>query len=242
MSEQIIDQANSLLKQNNFAEAGKIYRQEWETNHNAYAASRYLYCLRKAGYPEAALIQGNKAYSQFSEHLYIKRELIWIYYDLVKQFAEKKNLREAEKFAAKLLTLEPESLPLELTFFLIIDLAKEQNKWQIVADWCGKVKPYKLSNENSLIDGKKVKSKRERWYFAYLKSLIELNDWQKVNSLALEAINNYPKEINFKRWYVIFLAEQGNIEKAISQLIDCKRVIKLSVKKSSFSHTNNSLR
>ncbi|MBR8829496.1 MAG: hypothetical protein DSM107014_16640 [Gomphosphaeria aponina SAG 52.96 = DSM 107014] len=220
MSEPIMERGNSFLKQNQFAEAGKLFRQLWEEGHNAYAASRYLYCLRKAGYPDAALIQGNKAHSEFTDNIYIQRELVWIHYEIVKRSAEQENLRQVIESASKLLDLQPESLPLELTILTVIKLAKQKHQWQTVSDWCNKIQPSQLNDDTPLINGRKVKSKREQWYFAYIKSLIELNSWSKVHGLALEAINAYPREINFKRWYALALAYQGDVEKAIAKLED----------------------
>ena len=71
MSQELIEKANIFLQQNNFPEAGKIFRQLWEEDNNAYCASRYLHCLRKAGYPSQGLTQGEKVSSQFPNNIAI---------------------------------------------------------------------------------------------------------------------------------------------------------------------------
>ncbi len=60
-----METAHRLLKEKKYAEAGKIFRQVWEQGDNSYAASKYLYCLRKAGYPQPAIQQCKKACLQF---------------------------------------------------------------------------------------------------------------------------------------------------------------------------------
>lgn len=218
ISEELIEKANIFLKQNDFVEAGKIYRQLWETENNAYSASRYLHCLRKAGYADAGLIQGKKAYSQFPNNVYIQRELVWTYYEIIKALIKENKLQEASQNFLKLLEINPDSLPLELSLFLVIDLAKEKNEWEIILNICRLVNPSQISNESQIINDNKVKSKRERYYFTYIKSLMELNNWHQVENVAHNAIVNFPKEMNFKRWYALAFSHNGDIDKAISEL------------------------
>lgn len=218
MSEELIEKANILLQQSHFAEAGKIFHQLWENENNVYSASRYLHCLRKAGYPEAGLVQGEKADSQFPNNIYIHRELVWMYYEIIKIFIQNNNLKDVVKSFLKMLKFNPDSLPLELALFLIIKLAKEQNQWEIIVDVCSQVSPSQINNECPIINQKKLKSKREQYYFVYIKSLIQLNQWKNVTNLALNAIKSYPRETNFKRWYALALSHDGNLEKAISEL------------------------
>ncbi|WP_373478475.1 tetratricopeptide repeat protein [Geminocystis sp.] len=136
MSQELLEKANSCLKQNNFPEAGKIFRQLWEIDNNAYCASRYIYCLRKAGYPSHGLSQGKKASSQFPDNIYIQRELVWIYYDIIKIFNQENNLKDATKNFEEMLKLNPDSLPLELAVFSIVNLAKEKKEWEIILNIC----------------------------------------------------------------------------------------------------------
>lgn len=78
---ELMNTANELLKQQQWKEAGTLFRQVWENENNAYAARCYLKCLRKAGYASASIKQGNKALNQFPGNKYIKNELVWAYYD-----------------------------------------------------------------------------------------------------------------------------------------------------------------
>ena len=42
MSNNLIEQAEQLLKQENYPAAGKLFRQVWEEEEDNYTASRYL--------------------------------------------------------------------------------------------------------------------------------------------------------------------------------------------------------
>lgn len=215
-----METANNFLKENQFAEAGKLFRQVWEEENNAYAASKYLYCLRKAGYPEAAIKQGEKAFSQLPENVYVQRELVWAHYEMVKAVKEQQDLQKLLQAASSLIKLKPDILPLELTVFAVIKLAKDKQDWRVVSTWCDKIAPAEITDETSGYNEHKIKSKRQQWYFAKVKSLIELKDWKPARSLALEAANIYPTEINFKRWSVLALANLENVEQAIAELED----------------------
>jgi hypothetical protein len=63
---ELINTASQLLKQEKWKDAGALFRQVWEKENNAYTASRYLHCLRKAGYPSA-----NFAPESFPQSIYI---------------------------------------------------------------------------------------------------------------------------------------------------------------------------
>lgn len=218
---ELINNATELVKQQQWKEAGTIFRQVWENQNNAYAASRYLYCLRKGGYPSGSIQQGNKAINQFPGNKYIKNELVWSYYDYgIKPEASRENLHQLVESAEKILSLQPDTLPKELTVLTVIKAAKQKEKWDIVLEWCNLIKSEDLSDEPVLVDGRMGKSKKEQWFFAKVKSLIGLELWQEARACALEAIKFYPKEINFYRFSALALANLAEEEKAILELKD----------------------
>lgn len=218
MSDNIEERAKILLEAKQFPEAGKLFRKLWEENNSAYAASKYLYCLRKAGYPEASIQQGIKADTQFPGNKYIKSELTWAHYDLIKIAIERGNLSEVLAKANQLLDIHPEILALELTVFAIIKLAKKLDEWEIVSWWCDQIDPAKLSDNKPQIGDQNGMSKKEQWYFAKVKSLIELKSWQASHIVALEATKIYPKQIHFLRWNALALGHLGQTEEAINLL------------------------
>lgn len=100
----------------------------------------------------------------------------------------------------------------------VIKLAKQQNQWQIVSQWCDLLNPNSIDKQPMIVGDRKGKSKQEQWFFAKVKSLIELQLWKDARFWALEAIKFYPKEINFHRWSALALSHQGEINKAIDEL------------------------
>ncbi|MEA5576054.1 tetratricopeptide repeat protein [Anabaena sp. UHCC 0451] len=218
---ELMNTANELLKQQQWKEAGTLFRQVWENENNAYAASRYLKCLRKAGYASASIKQGNKALNQFPGNKYIKNELVWAYYDdTIKPEESKENLYQLIESAKIILSLQPDSLAKELTVFAVIKAAKQKEKWDIVLEWCNVLKPEELNDEPTIIDGRRGRSRKEQWFFAKVKSLIELELWKEARVCALAAIKVYPKEMNFYRFSAGALANLGEEEKAILELQD----------------------
>ncbi|MBD1215203.1 MAG: DUF7017 domain-containing protein [Dolichospermum sp.] len=218
---ELMNTANELLKQQQWKEAGTLFRQVWENENNAYAARCYLKCLRKAGYASASIKQGNKALNQFPGNKYIKNELVWAYYDdAIKPEESKENLYQLIESAKTILSLQPDILPKELTVFAVIKAAKQKEKWDIVLEWCNFINPEELNDEPTIVDGNRGKSKKEQWFFAKVKSLIELELWKEARLCALAAIKFYPKEMNFYRFSALALANLGEEEKAILELKD----------------------
>jgi len=218
---ELMNTANELLKQQQWKEAGTLFRQVWENENNAYAARCYLKCLRKAGYASASIKQGNKALNQFPGNKYIKNELVWAYYDDgIKPEESKENLYQLIESAKKILSLQPDTLPKELTVFAVIKAAKQKEKWDIVLEWCNFINPEELNDEPIIVDGNRGRSRKEQWFFAKVKSLIELELWKEARVCALEAIKIYPREMNFYRFSALALANLGEEEKAILELQD----------------------
>jgi len=107
---------------------------------------------------------------------------------------------------------------LRSTIKAVWTVAQKKQEWEIVADWCDRIAPSELSDEAPLIQGRRGKSMRERWYFARVKSLIQLQRWDEARSWAQEATRHYPREVNFPRWAALALAGQGYIEQAIAEM------------------------
>lgn len=104
-----------------------------------------------------------------------------------------------------------------MTVFAVIKIAKQKEEWATVLEWCNKLEPQTLNNEPADINNKKGKSQREQWFFAKIKSLMELKLWKDAHFWALEAIKLYPKEMNFYRFSALALANQGQEQKAINE-------------------------
>ena len=211
--------AESLLKEGKFREAGKLYHLLSDETNEAWYTSRYLYCLRKAGYPAAAVSVGRHKLSLHPKDKWIRREMVWAVYEAkVKKHSESKDFLQLLQAAEEVLTLRPEPLPLKLTVNAVIRLAKFRRKWDAVLRWCSFLNPDSLEDQPREVAGRLVKSERESWYFAKVKSLIEIQQWENALVSASQAIGLYPREINFRRWEALALAGKGDVAEAINRL------------------------
>jgi tetratricopeptide (TPR) repeat protein len=213
--------AKALLDQGDFREAGALYHQLADETNEAWYASRYLHCLRKAGHPRAAVTVGRRALERHPQDVWIQLELVWsLYDDRVKTCAEAKDLSGLIEAAEEVLALDPEPLPLKLAVQAVIKLAKLRGKWDLVCRWCNHLDPDTLDNQPRELAGRLGKSERETWYFTRVKALLELKRWDEALAGAVEAAARYPREINFRRWAALALAGQGQVAEAIRRLQD----------------------
>jgi len=105
-----------------------------------------------------------------------------------------------------------------LVTFAVIGAAKDKMKWNIVSPWCDRINPQTLSVEPREMDGRRVISEREQWYFAKIKSLVELKQWDAARDIAVEAMQAFPRKRDFARWAAQALAGQGTVAEAIVEL------------------------
>ena len=211
--------AEAFLDQGDYREAGALYHQLSDETKDARYASRYLHCLRKAGYPGVAVTAGRRALEQHPQDEWVRRELVWALYDgRVKPSAKSEDLPGLIKASEEVLALNPEPLPLKLAVNAVIRLAKSRKKWDLVCRWCDYLNPDSLDDQPREGAGRPGKSERESWYFAKVKALHELERWDEALAGAMQAATRYPREINFRRWAALALAGQGQVAEAIRHL------------------------
>ena len=211
--------AEKLFKEGKFREAGTLYHHLSDETNNTWYTSRYLQCLRKAGYPTSAVTFGKQKLQMHPQDVWIRRELIWaLYYANIKPYADSEDLLRLVQAAEEVLAFEPEPLPLKRIVIPVIRLAKQRNKWDLVRKWCDFLNPDSLEDQPRKIAGRLGKSERESWYFAKVKALLEMQQWEDALSSASQAATSYPREINFRRWAALALAGKGDIAEAIHLL------------------------
>jgi len=211
--------AEKLFKEGKFREAGTIYHHLSDETNNAWYTSRYLLCLRKAGYPTGAVTVGRQKLQLHPQDVWIRRELVWaLYYARIKTHADSEDLLRLVQAAEEVLAFDPEPLPLKLTVNAVIRLAKLRKKWDLVSKWCDFLNPDSLEDQPREIAGRLGKSERESWHFAKVKALLEMQRWEDALVSASQAAAIYPREINFRRWAALALAGKGDIAEAIHLL------------------------
>ncbi len=156
---------------------------------------------------------------KYPEDVYVRREVVWALYDAeFKPAKERADLDALVRAGEQIVSLTDEELPVRLVSFAVVDLAKDKMKWPLVSAWCDRLDPQKLSPEPREMNGRRVVSEREQWYFAKIKSLVELKHWDEVRTLAQEALATFPRRRDFARWAAQALAGQGHVTEAIAEL------------------------
>jgi cold shock CspA family protein/tetratricopeptide (TPR) repeat protein len=212
-------QAKQLYDAQDYLEAGKLYHQLWDEQGDAFSGGRYAYCLRKCGHAKAALTVAGKAAEKFPDDIYVRREVVWALYDAeFKPAKEKGDLGSLVHAGQQIVNLTDEELPVRLVSFAVIDLAKDKMKWDVVSAWCDRLDRQALNAEPREIEGRRVISEREQWYFAKIKSLVHLKRWDEVRALTTEALQAFPRKHDFARWAALALAGQGHVSEAIAEL------------------------
>ncbi len=212
-------QARQFYEAGSYEEAGKLYHQLWDECGDAFSGGRYAYCLRKCGYPKHALRVARQVIGKHPDDIYVRREVVWALYDAeFKPAKERGDLGALVRAGQQMLDLTDEELPVRLVSFAVMGLAKEKMKWSVVSDWCDRLDRQQLSTEPREMGGRRVISEREQWYFAKVKSLMQLKRWDEARELALEAMQAFPRKRDFPRWAAEALAGQGQVPEAIDEL------------------------
>lgn len=212
-------QAKQLYDAQNYEEAGRLYHQLWDEQADAFSGGRYAYCLRKAGYAHAALTVAREVHGKYPDDIYVRREVVWALYEAeFKPAKEQGDLGTLLRVGQQILELTSEELPVRLVSFAVIGLAKDKMKWDVVSAWCDRLDRQGLSQEPREMGGRRVISERAQWYFAKVKSLIQLQQWDEARDLALEACEAFPSKEDFARWAAQALAGQGQVSDAIAEM------------------------
>lgn len=212
-------QARQLYETGDFEAAGRLYHGLWDEQGDAFSGGRYAYCLRKCGHAQAALTVARRVAEKHPEDIYVRREVVWALYEAeFKPAKERGDLNALLHAGQQILELTDEDLPVRRVVLDASKLAKDKMKWNIASTWCDRIDRQKLSTEPREIDGHRAVSEREQWYFAKVKSLVQLNRWAEARELALEAREAFPRKRDFARWAAQALAGQGQVSEAIAEL------------------------
>ncbi|RLB76245.1 MAG: hypothetical protein DRH24_18220 [Deltaproteobacteria bacterium] len=212
-------EAEALRKAGQYPEAGAAFHRLWDEQGDAGSGWRYAQCLRKAGHPNAALQVIEQVVAQHPDDQWAGFELAWCIYEaLVKPARDEGHLGKLLYAGQKMIEADAQDLPLRLTVFAIVKVAKAKGKWAVVSEWCDRLDPLQLSTEPNTVGERKTMPDRERWYFAKVKALVKLEQWAEARRLALEAAQAFPRRIDFRRWAAQARAGEGDAVGGIEEL------------------------
>ena len=223
-------EAEEMRKSGKFEQAFPVFIGSFNANSDEGSLWRAVHCARKMGDYEAAvnLIEENKSLLPISHAL--KSQFCWLKYDFVIDKNKKSGCWEAVlKASEEILELITDfnDLLFKLALFSAIDAAKNIKDFQKVLELTEFIGPDKLSAEAEIYKGKKILSYRERWFYARLNALFEVQLYEECRELALQAIKQFPRRLEFCRRSALckmMLGKYGEAEEelqAISKTRGC---------------------
>lgn len=194
--------AEELRKQNNFAEALKIFEELLKQKPEECTAWRAVYCARKLKNFDLALNLLNENINNFNTSKKLKEEFGWLKYSTTLSSAKKSGNNDCIiKACEEILELCPETpnLLFCLTLFCAINAAKKSNNIEKLLELTNLVGPNMLSDEKEVYKKRTQMSWRERWYYARLNALFSAGLFNECRALCLEAQTQYRGQIEFRR-------------------------------------------
>src|SRR5713101_7356991 len=140
---ELLDQGRQARDAGRLAEAAALFRQAYDLEPSAFAASRYLHCLRRQG-PEkarAAVCFAREPVDRWPMETWLIREYVWAIYDGYLKAnggtAEEEEAPAEErpgfeimvKAARRILKLSREELPRTRAVLAICRVAKARREW-----------------------------------------------------------------------------------------------------------------
>lgn len=208
------DIASQLRKSGEYQKALEVYKELWKESKDKFDGSGYLHCLRKLKQYDTALefVDELKQYSNFD---WAKNEMIWTYIEgKLSIFNDKSDLYKAIELAERLVKFNPDLLALQKIVFIVVKLASESNKWDIVNIWIGKIDPTNLSDKPLFEKGgKQIWSYKALWYNYKIKALVNLQLYDEAISIidSIKDIFPFQQEKFFQRLKALSLHKKGEL-------------------------------
>lgn len=238
---QLIEAARQLDQAHQYSEAAQRYRQAFDLCRDNFAASRYIHCARKSGVPGAreAVTFGRQVQDLLQENEHVRREYVWAAYDGYLKNTERtedeedENLDEPEqekveasvdftvmvKAARRILELTAEPLPRKLSVFAICKEAKLLRRWELMCWFAQQLDPQTPSLEQKELNGRRLPSDYQKWTFAIIRALLELERYEECIVYAREASEKFPEDsFHFQRWEALAKIRMGQVEDGLRQL------------------------
>jgi tetratricopeptide (TPR) repeat protein/cold shock CspA family protein len=212
------EDADQLRKKRQYPEAAIAFASLWENHPGQMIGWRYAFCLRKLGKLTDAEKIAHDAREQYPQDQWTANELAWIIYEKeLKPAKEEKDLGRAIHFGSEIIDLGVRDLALHLTVLLVMKVAKERGKWDVVLEWANKVQASELSLEPSEFEGKRSFANRETWYVGKSRALLELDRFNESRDCAEAGLIDFPEELFLKRTAAFALVGLGQLDNSIKE-------------------------
>lgn len=199
-----------------YGRAAATFAELWELNSDPSAGWRWAFCLRRQNRLEEALTAARAVLDEYPDHPQAHQEYLWCLNDQrlrpLLQDGAPGDILEA---ATALVEAGAEGVLLKRAVFAAIGAAKKQGRWERVAGWCDLLDPEELSSRST---GQRSFSDRERYYYAKLKATVQLGEFEQALRVAGDALRDFPKNPDFRRWQALSQAGLGDLDQAVAGL------------------------
>lgn len=228
----LLDRGKQAVDGGLLAEAAALYRQAYDLEPSAFAASRYLHCLRRQGCEKAraAVRFAREPVERWPMETWLIREYVWAIYDGYLKTnddgaeeegttGEKPSEFEVMvKAARRILKLGREELPRTRTVLAICRVAKSRREWATVLEFAQELDPRTLSDEAREQKGHLLPSDRQQWLGHVTRACLELERYEECRRFAREGMECYPNLMLFPWWHALARVRSGEVEDGLREL------------------------
>jgi len=221
------NQAETLRKENRFAEALPLFMGYFAEHHDEPSLWRCIHCARHLKDYNTAIELIEQNYQDFTRSEMLRVQFAWLKYDALIPSARKRGDWEGIlKIADEIFELNPEDgeILFRLTLFAAIDAARNLNDFRKMLELTDLITPEKLAAEGDSFKGRRMISWRERWYFARLHALFQAGLYEDCRRLAFMAFSEYPRKIEFARRAALCRDQIGARSEAEEELMAITKV------------------
>jgi tetratricopeptide (TPR) repeat protein len=234
---ELLDQGRQARDAGQLAEAAALFRQAYDLEPSAFAASRYLHCLRRQG-PEkarAAVRFAREPVERWPMETWLIREYVWAIYDGYLKAnggtpeeeeapaEERPGFEVRVKAARRILKLSREELPRTRAVLAICRVAKARREWATVLEFAQALDPESLSDETREQDGRSLPSDRQQWLGHVTRACLELERYEECRRFACEGMERYPNVMLFPWWHGLARVRGGEAEAGLRDLEEIER-------------------
>lgn len=229
---ELLDQGRQARDAGRLVEAAALFRQVYDLEPAAFAASRYLHCMRRQGpvKARAAVRFAREPVERWPLDTWLIREYVWAIYDgylKVRGEGDAEPEAPAEerpefavmvKAARRILKLSEEELPRTRAVFAICRAARARSEWPTVIEFIQTLDPEMLSDEAREQNGRTLPSDRQQWLYIMTRACLELERYEECRRFAREGMERYPSMMHFPRWHALAQVRSGEGEAGLDEL------------------------
>ncbi len=202
-----------------FEEALALFTEEYEAAPSASIGWRRLFCLRRLGRLSEAEALGAALSSMYPDDAQIRGELAWLVHETVVKPAKEGGDHAAMLAGARRMAeLEGSGTSFEVAAFAAIEATRSLSAWEEMLAWCDRLDPAALAGQPRVMNGRRLPSRREMWWFARCRALFQLERYEECRRASLEAFKSFGHRLDFSRWAALSLERMGNRDAAIEEM------------------------